>query len=114
MAVSDIVDKPALLKGDVIMQFVRCGKSNCHCSTGELHGPYYYRVWRDGEKIRKQYVRSEDVPAVREACRAYVEARNALKQHQQAQQALQRSIRRSWQATRKAINTCASTRSVSR
>lgn len=57
--------------GTVHAQFVRCGKPGCRCATGDLHGPYLYRFWRDEwGRLHKQYVRRADVDAVREACRA--------------------------------------------
>lgn len=57
--------------GTVHAQFVRCGKPGCRCATGDLHGPYFYRFWRDElGRLHKQYVRQADVDAVREACRA--------------------------------------------
>ena len=59
---------PKTLPGVVLPQMVRCGKPNCHCARGELHGPYHYRFWREGGRLRKQYVRSEDLERVRRAC----------------------------------------------
>lgn len=35
---------------------VRCGKENCRCTVGELHGPYWYAYWSEGGKTRSQYV----------------------------------------------------------
>ena len=35
---------------------------------GQLHGPYHYRFWREGGRLRKQYVRMADVAMVRTAC----------------------------------------------
>jgi len=62
---------PEKLAGTVQPQFVRCGKANCRCANGELHGPYFYRFWRDSYgRLRKQYVRKADVEAVRTACQA--------------------------------------------
>jgi Family of unknown function (DUF6788) len=50
---------------------VRCGKPLCRCARGVLHGPYYYRFWRDDAKrLHKQYVRPADLDAVRAACAA--------------------------------------------
>jgi len=37
-------------------QRVRCGKENCKCSRGELHGPYWYAYWTEGGKTRSEYV----------------------------------------------------------
>jgi hypothetical protein len=36
------------LPGAVCIQWKRCGKANCKCSNGMLHGPYYYRFWYAG------------------------------------------------------------------
>lgn len=34
-------------KGTVVKEMVTCGDETCHCSDGELHGPYLYRYYRD-------------------------------------------------------------------
>jgi len=52
---------------------VRCGKPNCHCATGERHGPFWFLRWRDGTIQRRRYVRQADLDAVR----AIIEARQA-------------------------------------
>lgn len=51
--------------GALCAQWVRCGTSGCRCAHGELHGPYFYRFWREDGHLRKCYVRLNDVPAVR-------------------------------------------------
>jgi len=38
------------------LEGVRCGKKNCKCATGQLHGPYWYAYWSEGGKTRSQYV----------------------------------------------------------
>jgi hypothetical protein len=38
------------------LEKVRCGKKNCRCSRGELHGPYWYAYWTEGGKTRSEYV----------------------------------------------------------
>lgn len=35
---------------------VRCGKAACACREGRLHGPYVYKYWREGGRLRKAYV----------------------------------------------------------
>ncbi|MDQ3746868.1 MAG: hypothetical protein M3444_21065 [Acidobacteriota bacterium] len=30
------------------LEEVRCGKKNCHCVEGRLHGPYWYAYWTEG------------------------------------------------------------------
>lgn len=62
--------KPEPLPGAVCAQWVRCGRPGCKCARGELHGPYYYRFWRERGRLRKAYVRPAEVEAVRAACEA--------------------------------------------
>ena len=38
------------------LERVRCGKENCKCADGELHGPYCYAYWSEGGKTRSKYV----------------------------------------------------------
>lgn len=38
------------------LQGVRCGKENCKCARGKLHGPYWYSYVRVGGKVKSQYV----------------------------------------------------------
>ncbi len=57
----------------LVCHTVRCGKSNCRCTTGEGHGPYWFLRWREGAQQRRRYVKQADLPAVR----AVVERRRA-------------------------------------
>lgn len=38
------------------LENVRCGKKNCQCAEGKLHGPYWYAYWTEGGKTRSQYI----------------------------------------------------------
>ena len=51
---------PALLE-----TWTRCGKANCRCARGELHGPYHALHWREGALQRRRYVRPADLAGVR-------------------------------------------------
>src|SRR4051794_27094237 len=66
--------KPHILRGTVHAEMKRCGRANCACATegGQLHGPYFYRYFREGgnHKLRRVYVKPEDVAAVQAACQA--------------------------------------------
>jgi Family of unknown function (DUF6788) len=42
--------------GSLHLEFKRCGRRQCRCQRGLLHGPYIYRHWRDGGRQRKAYV----------------------------------------------------------
>ena len=48
------------LPGAVVAQYRNVG--------GKTYGPYWVRVWREGGKVRKSYVRPHDVTRVRAAC----------------------------------------------
>lgn len=61
---------PKTMPGTVHEQFVRCGKPNCKCSRGELHGAYYYHFVRVGGRLTKRYLKPAEVEAVRSACLA--------------------------------------------
>ena len=69
---------PKTLPGTVRVQWVRCSRSNCCCARGELHGPYFYRVWRENGKVRKEYVKRTEVDKVRRQCNARKEIRRQL------------------------------------
>jgi hypothetical protein len=45
----------------VSVQYVKCGKSNCRCANGALHGPYYAKLWKVNGRMRKAYVRLKEV-----------------------------------------------------
>ena len=51
-----------ITNGGIYVQRVRCGKSNCKCSRGELHTAHYFFTRRNGRLI-KIYVRKADVAA---------------------------------------------------
>lgn len=59
------------LPGKLCEQFIRCGKAGCRCQNGERHGPYYYRIWREGSRVQKAYVKREELEAVQAACDSY-------------------------------------------
>lgn len=42
--------------GLVVKENVKCGKSNCKCTDGDLHGPYLYRYWKEGNTTKSEYV----------------------------------------------------------
>ena len=61
---------PKTLPGVVLEQWKRCGRKNCRCAVGPLHGPYYFRFWRQDGRLRKTYVPRDAVEAVRSQCKA--------------------------------------------
>jgi len=67
------------LPGSVCRQYIRCGRSNCKCANGMLHGPYYYRFWYVGGRLHKSYVKKADIGAILAACSAYKQEQRALR-----------------------------------
>ena len=61
---------PKTLPGAVCTEWKKCGKPSCRCAHGKLHGPYYYRYWREGGRLRKAYVPRSIVGEVRARCEA--------------------------------------------
>ncbi len=50
------------LPGSVHIEWKVCGRPWCRCSQGKrLHGPYYYRRWRENGKQRRAYVSGDDL-----------------------------------------------------
>ena len=84
---------PTPLKGEVCTQYIRCNKAGCRCQTGSPHGPYYYRVWREGGHVRKVYVKSEDLAAVRAACDSYKALNQQLRDLRLRREQAMRDIR---------------------
>jgi hypothetical protein len=53
--------------GSLQQQWVKCGKANCKCSRGQLHGPYFYLFVSMSDGLWKSYIRRSDLPVVRAA-----------------------------------------------
>jgi hypothetical protein len=88
--------------GVVCNQWVCCGKPNCRCTAGALHGPYHYLFWREGGRLRKRYVSADKADALRRACKkrrqAQRDARDLLRESREAWRqllALLREVERS-------------------
>ena len=60
------------LPGTVCAPYQKCGRPDCECASGgKVHGPYWYRFWRDGMgKLHKTYVRKAGLERERTACAA--------------------------------------------
>lgn len=42
-------------EGTTVIKKLSCGKDNCKCRSGELHGPYEYTVRRQGDSLDWEY-----------------------------------------------------------
>ena len=43
-------------KGSIVWEKVRCGKSNCRCGRGYLHGPFGYLHFYQAGRVRRRYL----------------------------------------------------------
>ena len=89
------------LEGEVCIQFIRCGKSGCRCQLGHLHGPYHYRIWREGAHVRKVYVKASELAAVKSACDAHRHLSRSLRDVKQTRIRLTQSILKEWRQTQR-------------
>ena len=92
---------PSPLEGEICAQYIRCGKQGCRCQTGQLHGPYHYRIWREGTQVRKVYVKASEVEGVRSACAAFKDLTHSLRQARQARARLTQGILKEWRQTQR-------------
>lgn len=67
------------MKGSVHAQWVACGKPGCRCTRGKLHGPYFYRFWREDGTLNKAYVPHADLLDVLAAIDAYRAERSLIR-----------------------------------
>ena len=59
------------LRGSLEALLKRCGKANCKCAKGQLHGPYYLRRWQRGGERQSKYVKKDELSATFAACLEY-------------------------------------------
>jgi len=38
------------------LEYTSCGKPQCKCTDGNLHGPYWYAYWTENGKTKKRYI----------------------------------------------------------
>ncbi|HEX8565179.1 MAG TPA: DUF6788 family protein [Pyrinomonadaceae bacterium] len=84
---------PKMLRGTVHQQFVRCGKKNCKCSRGELHGPYYYHFARISGRLQKRYIKPEELEQFQLACITRQAKQNEMREEAREPERLLREIK---------------------
>jgi len=45
--------------------YVKCGKPNCRCQSGNKHGWYWYLTYREGSTLKRRYVKRKDLDVIR-------------------------------------------------
>ena len=90
------------LPGHLLVQHVQCGKLECRCRKGKPHGPYFYRIWREGERIRKVYVKATEAETVRAQIALYAEEEDKIHEMKAIRRSATKSILRQWAVFEKA------------
>ena len=101
-------DAPDDLPSVVLAERKRCGKANCRCQSGEeadLHGPDFYRYWRQGGRLRKAYVPRRRVDAVRAACQRRQEREREERARREQERAALRRFRERAREVERALAT---------
>lgn len=52
----EVIKRERILGITYQLERVRCGKANCKCTKGSLHGPYWYGYWSEGGKTKSMYI----------------------------------------------------------
>ena len=93
METNTLESLPKMLPGSVHVQWVRCGKKACRCQDGHRHGPYYYWYSREGDRVRKRYLKPGQVDEVRARCEARQEYHRTLDESRRLAQAIRARLR---------------------
>jgi hypothetical protein len=81
--------------GSLEIRRVKCGRANCKCAKGELHGPYtYVRTYSGGERWRK-YIKNSEKQAIHAAVSSYKQKRIEQCQARERNRDFVREIRQS-------------------
>lgn len=51
-----IIEERTIDNQTYCLEMVRCGKENCKCTRGKLHGPYWYSYMRIEGIVKSKYV----------------------------------------------------------
>ena len=65
------------LPGLLEARYVTCGKPNCRCAKGQLHGPYFCRRWVVDGNRRSTYIRKQAISDVKVAISAFKHKRES-------------------------------------
>jgi hypothetical protein len=76
---AQIVSRQPFLRGTLAVRRRRCGKANCRCADGELHGSLYL-VQSRGGKPRQVFVPKEWEERIRQNVQGYQEIQQLLEE----------------------------------
>jgi hypothetical protein len=100
----EVSPKIVPLAGTLEYKRIKCGRANCKCARGELHGEYAYLRVQQNRRRSRRYVKKGDVPKVLAGLEAHrkqkaqkraerQEFHNLLREMKQESQIIQTRIR---------------------
>lgn len=57
MEMLNVLSRKKMLKGSVVKKYKACGKGDCKCTRGELHGPFHYLTYKEDGKTKMIFLR---------------------------------------------------------
>ena len=77
--IKEIPSLRRVIRGTLMEYYLPCGKKNCRCKKGFLHGPYYYLQVRTKGKNKMYYLPGSSLrEKIKEAIEEYKNLRNLL------------------------------------
>lgn len=74
-----ILNLKPYMEGSLVERYVRCGKPNCRCRSGEQHGPFLYLSRKVDGKTRYTYISRARVKEAKVLVGRYEELRRIRK-----------------------------------
>lgn len=60
-----------MIKGSLIEHYKKCGRKNCICRKGKLHGPYWYLSYAEADKSVLRYINQKDLARIDRLAKNY-------------------------------------------
>lgn len=92
------------LRAGILQQYKKCGRPNCRCVNGSLHGPYTYIVWMARGEQFKKYVRKSDLDLINARIAAYKRQQKQAREAKKSFGGLLRLLRYEARMQRAGIN----------
>ena len=70
-----------MIQGSLLKRYMPCGKKNCKCKKGKLHGPFYCLTYHDESgRLRTLYIPKNKVEKVKEGIMEYKRVKGIIRE----------------------------------
>lgn len=73
-----IVEHLEVIRGTIVESHRRCGKPNCRCQKGHLHGPYHLLTWSEEGRTMTRHIPRSKVKETQRRVANYRKIRETL------------------------------------